>query len=210
MSSTKARRSKAVALAGLVVVAAAAVAFLLVQNRDSARPVASAEKKRFWITKLPPAAGSPQARTTVEFFVEHRSPCNCSYELSLLGRALGELEPKRLHVVFWGGDGPDGRERLRKLRALGTQLGIAINGRSKFRVIDAHGTSAGATKDINLLLRQHLWTLPDFYYALSEELKKAPGGKGLSMSASEFESRLSARMVKLRLTIPSDGSDLTR
>lgn len=136
--------------------------------------------------KMPKDTGSAEARVLIEVFCIAGDPCHIG--TAYLGRGLGVLDPKRIRVKFSSSmPGAPGSERQQKLK-LGCDQGLAINGKTQFKVPDP----ANPAKP-KVVMMSHSGGGMDganLFVVLDQALKQAYKGKGLGMTAAEFQARL--------------------
>jgi hypothetical protein len=147
--------------------------------------------------KMPANSGPQTAKVKVEVFLHAGDPCHL--DSALVGVALGALEPQRLRVEFLGSASAEGAKRFEKMK-LGCEQGLAINGKTKFKLVD----TADPSKKVRTIYTTHegLGAVPNALYRLLDgELKTQYKGQGLKLSASEFDAFLQAKMGETRVAI---------
>ncbi len=135
--------------------------------------------------RMPADTGAAGARVTVELFLIPGDPCHI--DTAVLGQSLGTLDPARVRVRFVDNSpGKPGAARSEQLR-LGCDQGLAINGKTKFRVPDP--TSPGQEKTVFTSHNGAGMDVAVLYVVLDRTLKAAYGGRGLGMTYQEFSTR---------------------
>ena len=146
--------------------------------------------------KTPADSGAKDAKVVVEVFLIGGESCHV--DTAFMGQALGTLDPKRIRVKFVdGASGKAALERREKVK-LGCDQGVAINGKTEFRIPDPakpgkqktvftaheHGGAGGPAVSLQPILDQ--------------ELKAAYHGKGLALTQEQFDQKIKDESTRLR------------
>jgi hypothetical protein len=153
--------------------------------------------------KLPPNSGAPNARVKIEVFVTEGDSCQSG--TAFLGRALGTVDPKRVKVEFVNGLTGAKAAARREAVKLGCEQGLAINGKTEFKIPSAQPGGKPET----VFLTQHAtggMSLPKLYAMVNQEVKAAYHGKGLAMTAAEFETKVTAEVGHAKDIAAAQGS----
>lgn len=135
---------------------------------------------------LPPTMGAETAKVKIEVFLIPGDPCH--HETALLGQALGTLDPKRIRVQFTGSP-PGSKEADRRDQLkLGCEQGLAVNGKTEFKVPDPARPGKKAT--LFMTPEGRGLGLDNLYAVLNAELAAAYKGKGLGMTREGFQLHL--------------------
>jgi hypothetical protein len=187
------------AIIALVIAAAILGAIATIRPQKSGTEAPATALPPVFITEIPQDTGAPGAKVTVEVFLQRKSPCDCDAETALLGRVIGNLDPKRIRVKYRDVSQPEDRSRLREVNQLKCLAGVAVNGKHTFTVPDRTAGAANKTKTVDLML-QRSWMLADMGAILDQELRAVYQGKGLGVAPAAFERDMSAAMAALRDT----------
>ena len=143
---------------------------------------------------LPRDTGAADAKVVIEVFVMAGDPCHV--DTAYLGQALGTIDPKRIRVKFvnaaTGKAATDRREKVK----LGCDQGLAINGKTEFKIPDP--AAKGGKRTVFTAHHQgETGGSTALYPILNQELKKAYHGKGLVMGAALFDERIAAEVKRV-------------
>lgn len=207
--TTRRSRTKTLLVAVVVLLAIAVVV-----NWEFIRQVVSGERTAMQVVwgqmnkpgeeygswTLPEPAGAEDAGVTVKLFVTPSESCHVP--TYCLGKALADIDPERMRIVFVDNTQAEGGQQFREL-GFACMQGIAVNGNSRFTVpamaedADDREPSPGqsypydssdATEEI-ILDGVGGWKLGHLHYILDQALSEAYD-TGLSLSPSEFDAHV--------------------
>lgn len=145
--------------------------------------------------KTPADSGAKDAKVVVEVFLIGGEPCHI--ETAFMGQALGTVDPKRVRVKFVDAASDKVAIERREKVKLGCDQGVAINGKTEFKIPDPvspgkkktvftahqHGGPGGAGVSLRPILDQ--------------ELKAAYHGKGLGLTQEQFDLKIRDEVTRL-------------
>lgn len=138
----------------------------------------------------PADTGDPKAKVTIEVFMLVGDACHI--DSAYMGQALGTVDPKRVRVKFVDTHpGTAGAERRDKIK-LGCEQGLAINGKTEFKLPDPEHPG----KQKTVFLTHDGAGNASLYVLLNRELKAAYKGKGLTQTKAEFDAHMQAEMKR--------------
>jgi len=152
---------------------------------------------------LPADRGDPKAKVNVEVLYSTAGPCRCDGDAAIVGLALAELEPERVHYTFVDTNTAQGKWRGRELTGKPSGVGFAINGRVTFTVPLDPPQPGHRTAEVTLV-DSTSWSVGDLWSALDQTVKEA-GESGLSHSRDEFVQAMTPLTIRLREEIKSKG-----